>query len=49
MPSAALAAQTDIRAEAVYEPVVAAARVSAPKTHDVAESEFDDSPISGRH
>jgi hypothetical protein len=40
-------AEPDIRAEAVHLPGVAAARVSTPEAHDVAEQQGQDG--SGRH
>jgi uncharacterized protein (DUF2252 family) len=49
VPSAALAAQADVRAEAVHEPFVAAARVRSTQSNDIAEPELDDGAISGRH
>jgi hypothetical protein len=47
--SAALAAQTDVGAEAINQPVAPAARVRAAQSNDVAEPELDDGLISGRH
>jgi hypothetical protein len=47
--SASLAAQPDVGAEAIYEPVVVAAGVRTPQMHDIAEPELDDAPVSGWH
>ena len=45
VPSAGLAAQPDVRAEAVDEPRVAAARMRSSQAHDVAEQQFQDGSV----
>jgi hypothetical protein len=45
--TAALAAQSDVRPEAVDQPAVASARMDATKTHDIAEQQGQDA--SDRH
>jgi hypothetical protein len=49
VPAAATAAQADVGAEAIDEPLTPAARVSATEAHDVTEPELDDLRLSRRH
>jgi hypothetical protein len=49
VPFARSAAQTDVGAKPIHQPIVTAAGVDAAQPNDVAEPKLDDRGLSGRH
>ena len=49
VPTALPATQSNVRAEAVNQPLPAPARVGSPQIHEVSEAEFNDLRLLGGH